>query len=705
MNNIIKRVWNQNRLVNIEDLTGMVFQAEADGHTFEISGVDDTGAAVELSGTVAGVFRRPDNADIALTGSASDGVVSVTLSEDCYAVPGRFGLTIFVTSNSQKVAVYACVGTVAVSSTGNVAGDTPASVEDLIDDINAAIADLNSAIGQIPASYANVMAAIAPPYSGSALYPVGAYAWYNGSLYRCITPITIAEAWTAAHWTAAVLGEDVSDFKNTIIENAAQKIAWVNGHVANAGQVTASTTRLIPVDFLDVGDCSVPSTARLRIAVYGDHYAFLGFYNFGTSGTFGNKATRDNIISAYPSAKYMRPVFMASPEASISPADILNYDVVIERPKYSDAISLAYKLENIQYYGKMAQGGFGSTGLEDSGNSLRLRLPCYVPVVAGKKYEITVKLAENVTRDVTISASYYAVADFATARISYTNFTTLDNGKQVYTIPSSANYMRILLGYSGNAAINASDIVYVEITQVIEAENAPTNGYVIGSDMLKADVYAEKIGTLSQMQSFCVYDGKYYSTDGSNLTSQDSSFAVISTASVNLGHGNSLQLGSNGKAYASGWNDNKIYIVDLATMTVDESIDLPTTGYTTAVIDDKKGLAYIFQRDTYPTTEEQYNFIVYDYINEQTIKTTKTAPFAALQSCDLYNDRIIVLNGGGTSEMPNGYKVYDTSGNVLADYILPTFSTLEPEGVCVDRNTGKLMLSFSTKDLYTISRA
>lgn len=214
MNNIIKRVWNQNRLVNIEDLTGMVFQAESGGHTFEIRGIDDTGAAVELSGTVSGVFRRPDNADIALTGSASEGVVSVTLSEDCYAVPGRFGLTIFVTSNSQKVAVYACVGTVAVSSTGNVAGDTPASVEDLIDDINAAIADLNSAIGQIPASYANVMAAIAPTYSGSALYSVGSYAWYNGSLYRCTTPITTAESWTAAHWTAAVLGDDVGDLKS-----------------------------------------------------------------------------------------------------------------------------------------------------------------------------------------------------------------------------------------------------------------------------------------------------------------------------------------------------------------------------------------------------------------------------------------------------------------------------------------------------------
>lgn len=211
MNNIIKRVWNQNRLVNIEDLTGMVFQAEAGGHTFEISGVDDEGNAVALSGSVAGVFRRPDNADIALTGAASDGVVSVTLSADCYAVPGRFALTIFVTSGSQTVAVYAAVGTVAATSGGSVAGDTPESVADLIADIEAAVAT-------IPPTYTDLMASIAPTYSSSALYAVGSYAWYDGDLYRCTTPITTAESWTAAHWTAAVLGDDVGDLKSAINE-------------------------------------------------------------------------------------------------------------------------------------------------------------------------------------------------------------------------------------------------------------------------------------------------------------------------------------------------------------------------------------------------------------------------------------------------------------------------------------------------------
>lgn len=211
MNTVIKRVWNQNRMVNIEDLRGMAFQAEDGGHTFEISGINDADEAVDLSGTVAGVFMRPDGTDVALTGTASDGVVSVTLSDACYAVAGRFGLYIFVTADSKKTCVYACIGTVTQTSYGTVAGDTPADVVDLVNAINAAISS-------IPADYTDLMAAIAPTYSDQSVYPAGAYRWYNGVLYKSKVAITTAEAWTAAHWTTAVLGNDVTDLTRAIFD-------------------------------------------------------------------------------------------------------------------------------------------------------------------------------------------------------------------------------------------------------------------------------------------------------------------------------------------------------------------------------------------------------------------------------------------------------------------------------------------------------
>lgn len=247
MNNIIKRVWNQNRMVNIEDLSGMAFQAEDGGHTFEISGVNDAGETVELSGTVSGVFMRPDLADIAIVGSATDGVVSVTLPADCYAVNGRFALTIFVTSDSQKVAVYAAVGTVTRTSGGAVAGDTPQDVVDLINAINAAVAT-------IPADYTDLMAAVAPTYSSSALYAKGAYAWYDGKLYKAVVDISTAESFMASHWNVAAIGNDVADL-----------VGYLGAAIYRSEKHTATTTYNAIIKANGNVEASASSSAHLSI--------------------------------------------------------------------------------------------------------------------------------------------------------------------------------------------------------------------------------------------------------------------------------------------------------------------------------------------------------------------------------------------------------------------------------------------------------
>jgi hypothetical protein len=118
-------------MVCIEDLSGMAFQSESGGHTFEISGIDDSGTAVSLSGTVEARFLRADNVRVTVAGTISSGKASVTLTSNCYTVAGRFSLTIFVTSNSQKVAVYSAVGNVAVTD-GVSSGTVPPLVTDSI---------------------------------------------------------------------------------------------------------------------------------------------------------------------------------------------------------------------------------------------------------------------------------------------------------------------------------------------------------------------------------------------------------------------------------------------------------------------------------------------------------------------------------------------------------------------------------------------
>lgn len=51
--------------------------------------------------------------------------------------------------------------------------------------------------------------AIASTYSDTALYVVGSHVWYNETLYRCISEITTAEAWTSEHWTPATLSDEI----------------------------------------------------------------------------------------------------------------------------------------------------------------------------------------------------------------------------------------------------------------------------------------------------------------------------------------------------------------------------------------------------------------------------------------------------------------------------------------------------------------
>ena len=282
-NNTIRRSWNMYSMVNIEDLRGSAFQAEDGGHTFEITGLDANGNATAISGTVAAVFLRPDNTDVAIAGSVSNGKAYVTLTDECYGYPGRFGLTIFLTSGGQKVAIYSAIGSVHRTSSGAVSPETAQDVVDLINEIEAAIA-------QIPASYADVMAAIAPPYSNTALYADGAYAWHEGKLYISIVPITTAESWNSAHWKLADIGSGVSELNLAFTDSitgtddyTATTFTKTAGVVNIYGDVQLESNDIykhfvIPVNY---GDVIYWKTTKMAVG-----YPAYGFYD-GSSNFFG----------------------------------------------------------------------------------------------------------------------------------------------------------------------------------------------------------------------------------------------------------------------------------------------------------------------------------------------------------------------------------------------------------------------------------
>ena len=238
---------------------------------------------------------------------------------------------------------------------------------------------------------------------------------------------------------------------------------------------------------------------------------------------------------------------------------------------------------------------------------------------------------------------------------------------------------------------------------IIDHENVGYNNYAIGSDLVRKPLRVTNIGALRYYQSFCIYDGKFYSTNGTNIAEQDASLTVLRDVAANVGHGNSMQLGSNGVAYVSGWDDDKVYIVNLTTLTVTGTITLPVGAYQTTAIDDVNHIAYIFYRNTSPASIGKYEFIVYNY-NTETIISRKnvSVEFAAMQALDLYEDRIIVLNGMASETAPNGFRIYDLNGNIIGNWVINTLGNLEPEGVAVDRETGIVYISDVNTGLYTV---
>lgn len=223
--------------------------------------------------------------------------------------------------------------------------------------------------------------------------------------------------------------------------------------------------------------------------------------------------------------------------------------------------------------------------------------------------------------------------------------------------------------------------------------------YFIDSKFNIEKVNFSYLGNLSFLQSFSFYNSNYYSSDGKNLGIQNESLVSIGSIKIETGHSNSMQISPDGKAYISGWDDNRIYIVDLDNFNT-EIIELPINGYSTCAFDfyDKK--AYIFYRSTYPTTNEFYRYMIYNFETKEIIDNkTLNFEFMVQQSCYYYDGYIYLLWGGSTYEYSNGFVVIDEKGNMVESFHLNTFESYEPEGIYIqDRNN--IYISYSNLHLY-----
>lgn len=168
------------------------------------------GVAYSGGGTCAGACICPDGSTVALTGSVSGKTASVSLTEDCFAIPGQIGIAIRVTSGTTKTTVLKANYNVEQFSTNNPVD--PGSRIAL--DVTTLVNRIDQATADIPASdMASLMAGIAPTFSTSTAYPAGAYVYYNGTLYR-FTTAHAAGSWVGTDAASIALAGDVSDLAN-----------------------------------------------------------------------------------------------------------------------------------------------------------------------------------------------------------------------------------------------------------------------------------------------------------------------------------------------------------------------------------------------------------------------------------------------------------------------------------------------------------
>lgn len=240
-------ICNLNQPVNVTYLHGNLFSQDNAGNTINVF-VMDNGEPATIGGTVSANVIRSDGQTVAVSGAIEGNKAYVILPQACYAVPGVVHIIIKLTQNTTITTIAAIVANVYMSTTDAVID--PGTV---IPSIQALMALIEEAVDSIPTDYTGLLHTIAADYSSSKTYKVGDYAWESGVLKRCIVPITAAETYTAAHWTNAVIGDDLTNLKSAIdnthpvatVKTSSSDVSRITYWIDSTGVIKTSNSSII----------------------------------------------------------------------------------------------------------------------------------------------------------------------------------------------------------------------------------------------------------------------------------------------------------------------------------------------------------------------------------------------------------------------------------------------------------------------------
>lgn len=160
------------------------FDGEQGAHTFIIAAMRG-GEPLMLSGAVSGVFLNPNDAGIPLSGFIVDGAAVLTLSDNCYALSGRFTLTIDVNGAT----IYECQSRVRKRSSATAYDPTG---EISVGRLAAEIAEMRTATAEANAAGHSLLYALEDMIGGTVgpVLPGKAVYISNGALADPVTSAT-----------------------------------------------------------------------------------------------------------------------------------------------------------------------------------------------------------------------------------------------------------------------------------------------------------------------------------------------------------------------------------------------------------------------------------------------------------------------------------------------------------------------------------
>lgn len=133
---------------------------------------------------------------------------------------------------------------------------------------------------------------IAPVYSSSATYALGAYCIHENTLYKCTTAITTAEAWTAGHWTAVSVGAVLASIESAVATNASD-IDTIEGTLED---IDEELDKVVHVDSAQTFTDQEKYQARQNIGAIS--YNEIEHKRFGVSGVGQSSPTLTRLYDA-----------------------------------------------------------------------------------------------------------------------------------------------------------------------------------------------------------------------------------------------------------------------------------------------------------------------------------------------------------------------------------------------------------------------